>query len=342
MKTFSFKNRGAVIKTIKEPKIKKRKWTFDRITYWLVILVIAFFAIRFAYNSINVIKGNGQIVFEKLSINFIEDIRIEEIQIREGQNITIGDTLFSYHIENNQSHNDLIIQQAQIKSKLSKELLNLDREISIKNAELKGFQKQLRSINKVYNNRMKMVILEVDSHSELQPLMHQKEIIKSKITILREEVSVLKELKKSYQLTGDELIAHHFPQKQLNHYTAKIAGLSGTMNFSNSEVCYRQQEVLTIHDPKKVQIRAYFGQNHAQHIKEGTIVEIQFPDGTYSSGKIVHSYISTYALPSEFQKKYEPTERTILVDIEPIDKIEAEIWKKFYLMDAQLIIKKFI
>ncbi len=225
---------------------------------------------------------------------------------------------------------------------MAKELLNLDREIAVKNAELKGFQKQLRSINKVYDNRMKMVILEVDSHSELQPLLHQQEIIKSKIAILREEISVLQELKQSCQLTGNELIAHHFPQKQLNHYTAKIAGLSGTMNFSNSEVCYRQQEVLTIHDPKKVQIRAYFGQNYAQYIKEGTVVEIQFPDGTYSSGKIVHSYISTYALPSEFQKKYEPTERTILVDIEPVDAIEAEIWKKFYLMDAQLIIKKFI
>ena len=62
---------------------------------------------------------------------------------------------------------------------------------------------------------------------------------------------------------------------------------------------------------------------------------------TYSKGKIVHSYISTYALPSEFQKKYEPTERTILVDIEPINVNEAELWRKFYLMDVKLVIKRF-
>ena len=114
MKSFNFKNKGSIIRTIEEPSIKKKKWSFDRITYWLVILVIGFIAIKFTYNWINIIKGNGQIVFEKLAINFTDDIRLNEINIHEGETINVGDTLFSYLIENNQTDHDLQIQQAQI------------------------------------------------------------------------------------------------------------------------------------------------------------------------------------------------------------------------------------
>ena len=105
-------------------------------------------------------------------------------------------------------------------------------------------------------------------------------------------------------------------------------------------MCYKQQEVLTIHNPEKTQIKAYFNQNAAKYITEGTIVQVNFPDGKKTKGRINHSYIATYALPSEFQKKYEPTERNLLVDIVPIDKNTEELWKNFYLMDVELVINK--
>ncbi|APD07887.1 hypothetical protein UJ101_02387 [Flavobacteriaceae bacterium UJ101] len=341
MKSFSFKNKGSIIRTIEEPKVKKKVWTFDRITYWLVILIISFFISRFVYNTVNIIKGNGQIVFEKLAINFTDDIRLEELYIQEGEKINIGDTLFSYLIENNQSNHELNIQKAQIKSKLAKDLISIEKEIMMKKALLKGIQTQLKLTQNSYNKLIKMVLLEINSYEELQNIKSKQTLLKSKKTILQEEIIALKKLKNEYSKTSDDLITYYFPQKKFNYYIAKQIGISGTTNFSNGEVCYRQQEVLTIHNPKKVQIRAYFSQNYAQYVTEGTIVQIKFPNGTYSNGKIVHSYISTYALPSEFQKKYEPTERSILVDIEPINQNEATTWGKFYLMDVKLVIKRF-
>ncbi len=341
MKKFSFKNKGSVIRTVQEPVIKKRKWTFDRITYWIVILAIAFTALRFTYNALNIIQGNGQIVFQKFDINFTDDIRLDEVLTKEGQKVTLGDTLFSYYIENQKSKHELALQKAETQNKMEKDLVSIEKEIALKRASLKGLQIQLKGLNTLYHNQIKMVLLEVDSHSELQNIKQQHDVLKSKKIILSEEIKALEQLKAEYEQLSHDLLMQYTPQEQIYYYIAKVNGLSSSMNFSSSEVCYRQQNVLTIHDPEKVQIRAYFSQNYARHTKEDTMVEIQFSDGTHSKGKIVHSYLSTYALPSEFQKKYEPTERTILLDIEPIDQKEAVIWRKFYLMDAELIIKRF-
>lgn len=341
MKKFSFKNKGSVIRTVKEPVIKKRKWTFDRITYWLIIIFLLFTVIRFSYNAINIIQGNGQIVFEKFVVNFTDDIRLNQILTKEGQKITKGDTLFSYYIENQKSKHELTLQKAEKEAKVAKDLIAIEKEIALKRATLKGVQIQLKGLKKLYETQVKMVLLEVDSHNELQSLKQQQEVLKSKQVILSEEIYSLNQLKSEYAQLSRDLLIHYSPQEQIYHYVAKTNGISNSMNFSDNEVCYRQQDVLTIHDPKKVQIRAYFGQHYAQYVQEGTMVDIEFPDGTKSKGKIVHSYLSTYALPSEFQKKYEPTERTILLDIEPINQKEAVIWRKFYLMDAKLTIKRF-
>jgi len=50
------------------------------------------------------------------------------------------------------------------------------------------------------------------------------------------------------------------------------------------------------------------------------MVTIEFPDKTESLGIISKFFVSTYAVPSEFQKKYEPTERNIVAEIVPFNK----------------------
>ncbi|MEM7298982.1 MAG: hypothetical protein AAF391_12035 [Bacteroidota bacterium] len=68
---------------------------------------------------------------------------------------------------------------------------------------------------------------------------------------------------------------------------------------------------------------------------------ISFPDGSKGKGYIKKYHISTKELPPEFQKKYEPTERTILTEIYPIDEETANLWKKFYKMDVKVSLPRF-
>lgn len=97
---------------------------------------------------------------------------------------------------------------------------------------------------------------------------------------------------------------------------------------------------MTIHDVEKVFIKAYFDLKDLAHIKKGSIVLVEFPDKTISEGIINKLYISTYKAPTEFQKKYEPTERNILTEIVPLDKEQIPEWGKFYKLNLKVKIGK--
>ena len=65
-------------------------------------------------------------------------------------------------------------------------------------------------------------------------------------------------------------------------------------------------------------------------------MNIEFPDGTESKGLIKRFYYATYQLPDEFQKRYEPTTRTIAADIYPVNDNEYEHWRAFYKMSVSV------
>ena len=341
MKPFQFKNKGSYIRVVEEPKIKAKKWSFDRLTYLFVICMIALLGLRFTYKSINVINGNGQIVFEKLSVRFGDDIRLLKIMVEEGDTVKAGDPLFMYKYEEAEDNHTVMVQQAQTKGQFDAKGLEIKRAILTKETELKTNIAMLKQQELYYNQLVKMVLLEVGSAADVEVTKIEIENLKAKTQILKEEIAALKNLRGQYRNIGNALASAYTPQEETKTYVAPANGLSGTVNFENKELCYREQEVLTIHDPDKVEIRAYFKQKHTDFLKEGQSIKVKFPDGTISWGKIEQSFISTYAVPKEFQKKYEPTERNIVVSILPVDKAEEDIWRKYYLMEAELTIFRF-
>ena len=125
-----------------------------------------------------------------------------------------------------------------------------------------------------------------------------------------------------------------------NSYISPINGVVGQILKNSEESCYKTENVMTIHDVEKVFIKAYFNLKDLAHIKKGDIVLVEFPDKTVSEGIINKLYISTYKAPTEFQKKYEPTERNILTEIIPLDKEQVSEWGKFYKLNLKVKIGK--
>lgn len=97
---------------------------------------------------------------------------------------------------------------------------------------------------------------------------------------------------------------------------------------------------MVIHQLENLKIKGYFNQQLYQEIRIGEEVEIEFPDGTTGIGVIDNYYVSTYQLPEEFQKKYEPVERSIVVDILPLNIDEAALWVGYYKMAVTIVKKK--
>ncbi len=73
-----------------------------------------------------------------------------------------------------------------------------------------------------------------------------------------------------------------------------------------------------------------------EDVHEGDIIDIDFPDGTSSVGRIDRFEFSTRILPVEFQKKFEPTTRTLAVDILPLSNGDLELWKKYFKLSVKL------
>jgi len=77
------------------------------------------------------------------------------------------------------------------------------------------------------------------------------------------------------------------------------------------------------------------------NFKRGVIFKFIFPVGSTSYVYLKRFYIATYVLPEEFQKKYEPTTRSVAADIYPLNNEDLAKWKAFYKMGVDISKFKF-
>ena len=110
MRKFTYKKNTAVIRTLKEPKVKKKKWNIDRIIYFILIILLLTWLIRFIYKKTAWIEGNGQVLMEKVDVNFTNDIRVKEIFINEGDTVSVGKHLFNYYQDDFDSDASLVLK----------------------------------------------------------------------------------------------------------------------------------------------------------------------------------------------------------------------------------------
>jgi hypothetical protein len=113
-------------------------------------------------------------------------------------------------------------------------------------------------------------------------------------------------------------------------------GIATRIFIHSYETALKNEEIMALHEAQPAFIKAYFEQEDLRFFKEGDIFTIEFPDGTMSKGILKRFYIATYTLPDEFQKKYEPTTRSIAADIYAIDSTEIKKWKTFYKMSVDI------
>ena len=359
MKNFTgFKYQESVLKTVEEPAIKK-KFNWDRFSFILLLLaVICYFGYsyykRIAYTSIN-----GLVQLEKMAVNFTDDIRLKEICTKEADAIQRGDTLFVYTYEDREQINNSLANIS-LKAKISgvgndrnflKDIMNVRRQIAVTKSDIEGY-KSLKEIRQFeIEEQKKQILLGVDVAHKLPPLKSAVAALdsdirssKRELRVLRKHLAALKKAKREFEKLELENIAAkenqgQSIQDQQHFYVSPIEGVIGQINNSENEVCYRSENVMVIHQLNNLKIKAYFETTAVGKAQIGDYVEIEFPDGSLGKGVIDNFYISTYEMPPEFQKKYEPTERSVLADIVPLNEEEAKHWIGYYKMAVKVVVK---
>lgn len=336
MKKFTYKKGKAIIRTLKEPKIKKKKFNLDRLIYFIILFGLCFWLISFVYKKTKWINGNGQVLMQKVDVNFTTDIRVKQIFINEGQIVNIGDTLFSYFQNSFDNDASLVLRNFDKQEKQQQNNQGLINEIYLKNIKLKHLQEQLLFLKKKKQQITKLVLLDVYTKTKLDEVLMQEQQFKVNIKLLKNEIYLLSIQKK--QLKNLEIKTN---KNYLNYYISPIKGVIGQILKNSEESCYKAENVMTIHNIEKVFIKAYFNLKDIAIVKEKSMVYVEFPDKSLSKGIISKLYVSTYEAPTEFQKKYEPTERNILAEVIPINKLEASQWGIYYKLNLKVKLKKY-
>ncbi|HPT00826.1 MAG TPA: hypothetical protein PKW96_09815 [Candidatus Aminicenantes bacterium] len=99
-------------------------------------------------------------------------------------------------------------------------------------------------------------------------------------------------------------------------FRSPLSGMVTRIYFGEYEVALKGEQIMNIYQSGgNMSIKAFFEQKDLLSLEKGRPVEIEFPDGIKVSGKISRLYSATLAQPPEFQKKYEPTHRNVVVDV---------------------------
>ena len=109
MKSLNFKRQeNAKLRYLEEKVTGKSssRINWDRIVYLSILGLIVFFVLRYLFLHSFYITADGQVLFETVEIGETQDIRIERFLIEEGDNMKVGDTLFTYLI---QDPNELVL-----------------------------------------------------------------------------------------------------------------------------------------------------------------------------------------------------------------------------------------
>ncbi|HOK80722.1 MAG TPA: HlyD family efflux transporter periplasmic adaptor subunit [bacterium] len=359
-----------------EPEIPQKKKHIDRYIYLgLIILIIIFALFMLAHKSIY-ISGYGQVIIPYVDVQPIDDIRILKYYVKEGQSVMQNDILFAYmerprETGGNEFYNlglrdreNLARQAAKIE--LEKNFVRKNTELAIselkeqiawKEKEKIYYQNLLRRKIEQLEQLKKMVLLETYLPYNIKNLEEEIEKTKFQIAKIDSEISTIKQEIVQAKEKQDALIAKLDAEKNLlksdsrifwisgekqeiHNFPAPIDGIVARIYREEKEVVLKGDNVMSICKIGETKIKGYFEQKDYPYLAKNKMVTIQFPDGSKKQGIITNVYFATMPQPPEFQKKYEPLHRSVIVDILPC-KWEIEPFKEIYKMSVKLYVLKF-
>lgn len=355
MRSIDFKRKDSVIRVVNEDiKVSKRNW--DRIIYVVFLSLVFFFLGYYAINKILFIQADGQVLFENVSIRLTDDCRIISYQKEEDDIVHIGDSLFSYTLDKDNlwSNPSLTLGIASATSDennwgwIEKEKYALTKKIALNKIEII----QSTSLIASYKNEMQRlqneIILDVLPKNRLEFVQHEITLLNTAIEKLSSEntqsyglISELNRMLKTSQVksapkTSANAGGNGEDGNGVHVFYSPIEGTVTRIYTRQFEVALKSEEIMSVHKNTPMYVKGFFEQEDISYFKEGDIVNIEFPDGSESKGVIRRFYYATYALPAEFQKRYEPVTRTIAADIYPVLENEYSHWRAFYKMSVNV------
>ncbi len=361
MKSVNFQRNKSLIRVVNEEKIRKsRNW--DRIIYLILLSLFLFFIVYYVVHKTLYINANGQVLLESLSIRMTEDVRIMDFRVAEGDSVKVNDTLFVYSSADKQNSsgrtNITIGNSGSDDDWWWKEVYNMKKKIAMNNIDINQNNMLLEMYQSEARRITNEVILDVLPKSRLDQLKTEIAKLVSENEKLQNENLQLQALmaqnavpppgeNRTTEINTKSSGGNYVYGNNINafsgeylsaprYFVSPIDGIITRVNLQQYETALKSEQIISLHKNYNLTIKAFFEQDNLDQLHQGDVFKIEFPDGTTSLGVLKRFYFATYAMPEEFQKKYEPTTRTISADIYPLNDDEAKKWKAFYKMGVEI------
>ncbi len=351
MKSLNFKRQeNAQLRYIEEQVTGKRKTRFnwDRVVYLTILGLIIFFVLRYFFIQNFYISADGQIIFDSVEISETEDLRIEKYFIEEGDSIHVGDTLFTYLIEDPTVGNaGMSLEEPSDEGGnwSDREIYSLQKSIQLNNSQIRSDKELLDSYKKQLSRMENDVILGTASERDLNNLEYQISKTETAISLVKSENGVLirqLEALKLNEMQGDSINSATFVEfSPYRAFLSPTDGYIAKIFREPYEVALKSQVILNIYQADSVYVKGYFEQEDLKYVQVGDLVDVNFPDGQISEGIIKRFYSSTVLVPEEFQKRFEPAKRTIAADVIPAEGSDLALWQRYYKLSVKLTKRTF-
>ncbi|MCM8822425.1 MAG: HlyD family efflux transporter periplasmic adaptor subunit [Candidatus Omnitrophica bacterium] len=359
-----------------EPERQAKRKHIDQYIYFGIIIIIVVAVLFILSHRFFYVTGYGQIIIPYVDVQPIDDIRVLKYYVKEGQTVNQGDILFSYiekekdtsagpgfYYQVMRDRQNLIRQAGKInleKSALEKtgkfSINQLEEQLAWKKKEKIYYQENLKKKIEELQHMKKMALLETylpfdikNKEEEIEKIKFQISKIESDISTIEKEIEQLKEKQRILlsNLDAERNLMRSVPdiywgtteKSGTLNFPAPIGGIVARIHRQEKEVVLKGDNVMSICKIGETKIKGYFEQKDYVHLTKDKMVKIVFPDNTKKEGIITNVYFATMPQPPEFQKKYEPLHRSVIVDILPC-KWEIEPFKELYKMSVKIYVSK--
>ena len=222
-----------------------------------------------------------------------------------------------------------------------REQLNIKKKIALNGILIQQKRNNLQYLNETIKTKESLLMGGIhEEYHQYSILQNQKANLLAEIEMHGKEIEILKthlsRLRAQNRTHANMNIDQLDIYDEVKCFVSPIDGVISDIFYGVNEICYKKDEMITIHQLNNASINTYFNPEEVQHLEVGDIVKIEFPDKSESQGIISKFFVSTYAVPSEFQKKYEPTERNVVAEVVPLNKSDEQSWNSFYKMEVKV------
>lgn len=359
MKSIDFKRKGSAIRVMPDDPAGKKNYNWDRIIYFAFLALLFGFLGWYLFNKIFYVKANGQVLFENVNIRLMNDCRVLNYYKHEDDTVKVGDSLFLFveDLHDIDGGGGASVATGRDSSSgssrydwVEREIYNLRKKIAVNNTELREQQDLINTYEAEVPKLKNQVILDALPQARLDVRLNDITQLQAGVKRIGAENAELQRLiaqltallpanKKARVAGGTAIAAGAGSGEDVSEPRVFVAPIEGSVNriyTRQFETALKQEVVMSIHKNSPIYVRAFFNQDDMEHFNEGDILTIHFPDGTDSKGILRRFYYSTVPLPEEFQKRYEPVQRSIAADLYPVDSTEQTHWRAFYKMSVEV------